>query len=428
MRQSNVRFLAVCALTVVIAVSSTVAGDAARLEPVGARAADAGLAHLNGRGSGSYLIVTASEYDGSAPLNQFIAHKTSMGFTVNTYVVPSGTSRTAIKSYIESLWGTADAPDYILLVGDTDGSSSTANTIPHWVGGGTKAATTDLPYACIGAADWYPDIAIGRFSVRSVSTLQDVVDKTVALEVGNYPDPDCIGRAAFLASNDLESGAEETHDWVIQNYMDPAGFDSIRIYAAQGGDTQDVADAINNGVLYVVYGGHSTSSGWWAPAFDQGDVQGLSNAGMYPLVFGWSCNTAHFDYDECVGETWLRVPNKGAAAYLSASTYIYYGGTQWESSRRLEIYFFQAMFVNRIWEVGPAWKAALYTFLADPDYGPGSPITRNMFEMFVLLGDPSLFLPGQRYFQLYVDPDSQQLCSPPADEAVYTVDVGQIGR
>ena len=75
---------------------------------------------------------------------------------MSVYSVPAGTSRTAIKSYIQGLWGGPDAPDYLLLVGDTDGSSSTSNTIPHWSGAASGTAT-DLPYACMDAGDdWYP--------------------------------------------------------------------------------------------------------------------------------------------------------------------------------------------------------------------------------------------------------------------------------
>jgi hypothetical protein len=342
--------------------------------------------------------------------------------------VPSGTSRNTIKDYIVNLWGTPDKPAYVLLVGDTDGSVSTSNTIPHWIGQGSRQAATDWPYVCMDPGDdWHPEIPIGRFSVRSPSMLQDVVDKTLFVEAGNYPDPNYVKRAAFLATSDMTSGAEETHDWVIETFMEPAEFNCTRIYARLGGGTQDITNAVNNGCLFVTYGGHSGSSGWSSPSFHQDNVEALSNAGLYGLVFGWSCNTAHYSYDECFGETWQRVANRGAAAYLSASDYIYWGDWEaWEPSRQLERYFFKSFFVDDIWEVGPAWVLALYRFLNDYGSVPGhEDVTRNFFEMFILLGDPSLLLPKGVAFTLQVDPVSQSLCSPPADEAVYTIDVQQ---
>jgi len=378
--------------------------------------------------SGNYLIIVPEGFAGTAPMTQFAAHKAAQGLDVSTHVVSAGTTNSAIKSFIQSLWETPEAPNYILIVGDTSGSSSTALTIPHWVGGGSKHATTDLPYACMDAGDdWYPDIAIGRFSVSSVDELQAVVDKTICVESGVYSDPDYVKRAAFLASSDTGSGAEPTHDWVIANYMDPAEYESIRVYATQGASTPEITAAVNAGCVFCVYFGHSSSSGWWAPSFGDTDIWNLNNPGLYGLVFGFSCNTAHFDYDECFGETWIRVPDRGAAAYLSASTYIYYGGDQWESSRRLEKYFFESFFVDNLWEVGPAWQKGLYRLLADPDFGSGD-VTRNMFEMFVLLGDPALELPNLNGFALEPVPVSQEACAPPDEQVSYSIQVsGQEG-
>ena len=109
-------------------------------------------------GSGNYLIIVASEYE--SDIASFATAKEAQGFSVITHAVSPGTSKESIKSYIEGLYGGADSPDYILLVGDT-------NTIPNWVGGGDGSPATDLPYACMdGGGDWYPDIAIGRFYVR----------------------------------------------------------------------------------------------------------------------------------------------------------------------------------------------------------------------------------------------------------------------
>ncbi|MCK4340839.1 MAG: hypothetical protein KAY37_03855 [Phycisphaerae bacterium] len=347
-------------------------------------------------GSGNYLVITAEEYAGSAPLIQFADAKAAMGFNVSTYVAANGTSRSTIKTYIEN-WYNPSVNCYVLIVGDTDGTSSaTTEAIPHWVGSGSQNATTDLPYACMDAGDdWYPEIFIGRFSVRSVSMLQDVVDKTLLVESGNYSDPTYTKRAAFLATDDSTAQAEQNHDWVIDNYMTPAEFDSIKIYAGQGGGTADVTAAVNQGCLFTVYFGHSSSSGWWSPSFGTSNVQALSNDGLYGLAMGWSCNTSRYSSDECVGETWLREAHKGAAAYLSASDYVWWGSVSaWDSSRRMERYFFESFFVDGIWEVGPAWQAALWRILADPDYGPTHDHTRNIFEEFVLLGDPALKLPG----------------------------------
>jgi len=344
-------------------------------------------------GSGNYLIVTASEYDGSAPLNQFIAAKTAQGFNVMTYTAVLGTSRDTIKAYIESLWGTADAPDYILLIGDAASSTATTTRLPYWNGGASKHAPTDLPYACMDQGDdWHPEIAIGRFSVTSVSMLQNVVDKTLFIEAGDFPDPDYIKRGAFVANPDTHGMSEPTHDWVIENYFEPNDYEGIRVYARDGADTQDVTDAVNYGCLWVAYYGHSAPTYWRDPQFTQSNVRALSNAGLYGVVTSHSCNVGNFTLNDCFGETWLREADKGAAAVIFPSDYIYWDSPEeWLPSTVLEHSWFRAFFEDDIWEVGPAWQAALYHF--EEDYDGDVDVKRNFFEEFNLLGDPSLCLP-----------------------------------
>ena len=384
----------------------------------------------------NYLIVTPPDYANSAPLTQFINAR-SAKYKVHKYIVPSGTNRTAIRAYIQNMYNTADRPAYILIVGDTSGENSTANTIPHWVGLGPRAGATDLYYGCMDAGDdWYPEIPVGRFSVSSVAQLQAIVDKTLYVEAGSFPNPDYVRRGAFLANPDTNGTAEPTHDWVINNYFEPNGYEGIRIYAAQGGNTQQVTNAVNQGCLFTLYMGHSSSSGWWDPAFNQSNVNALTNTGLYGLVFGWSCNTANYPNSECFGETWIRAANKGAAAYLSASNYIYWGSAEnWRPSAIQEKAFFRSFFEKNIWKVGPAWRAGLYDFLEE--YGqpatPGGPptqnpgITRDFFEEFVLLGDPALHLPQPVSFRLTATPAAQEVCTSVSPSATYTLQAVRTG-
>ena len=352
------------------------------------------------RRTGNYLIVTAPAFAGSAPLTTFAAARLAAGFNVTIYPAPLGATNEDVRTYIVS-WYDPGRESYVLLVGDSEEGAPpvTATTIPHWLGGGWHGSVTDLPYACLdGGDDWYPDVYLGRFSVDTVAELQTLVDKTLCVEAGNFSDPDYVKRAAFLSCDSTSAGGEETHEWVIANYFDPAGYDSTRIYASQGGDTADVAAAISQGSLFATYFGHSGFGGWWDPAFDSDDVLVLTNDGLYGLVFSVSCGTARFDwaYGECFGEVWARKPDGGSAAYLATTDLIWSApSSAWESVRRLEKYFFESFFVDDVWEVGPAWQAALYRLLADPDYGPTHDHTRDYFEMFALLGDPALLLPTE---------------------------------
>lgn len=347
--------------------------------------------------TGRYLIVTASGFSSSAALSQLSAARSAAGLDVVTYSVPAGTTREVIRSYIQS-WYDPTQPAYVLILGDSDGTgSATATTIPHWIGAAFHGSTTDLPYSCMGGDDdWYPDLYLGRFPVDTATELQAAVDKTLFVEAEAFPDPAYAQRAVFINHEDDTPQGEQAHDWLINNYFTPAGFTSQRIYQSQGGTTAQISQAVNTGCLFATYFGHSSFSGWWGPSFNSTNVQALTNAGRYGVVLSISCGTSRFDwsYGECFGEYWLRSANKGAAAYISSTTLIYSGGlAEWESVKRLEKYFYRAFLQQGVWEVGPAWQAAQYGLLSDPDFGPTHAHTRDYFEMFVLIGDPALRLP-----------------------------------
>ncbi|HNQ22605.1 MAG TPA: C25 family cysteine peptidase [Phycisphaerae bacterium] len=394
-----------------------------RLEPLpglNARLLNARTGGQPSRDTGNYLIVAAQAFAASAPLAQFASAKTAAGFDVTTYSVPPGTTAADIKTYIESQYFSANPPDYVLLVGDAD-------AIPAWVGGGAKASPTDLPYVCMdGANDWYPDIALGRFSVRSEGQLQAVVDKTLHVAGGVFADPDFVRRAAFVAGPDDDCGDEDTHNWVIDTYLEPRDYLSNKLYTrTYFANPTTVRAALNEGSVYVIYYGHSDTNGWHAPALRKSDIRNLTNSGKYPFHLSISCNAGDFTVEECFGETWLIQANKGAAAVYAASEFLYWLSPPWTEAGDLEKFLFTALYDDGVREIGRAWQAVLLDLLAK--YGPQNPVTRDYFEMFNLLGDPSLRVPMPNAFMLTVQPDARDVCAPPAVSASYTIEVGTVG-
>ena len=333
--------------------------------------------------TGNYYIIVASEYE--SDITSFADAKAAQGFTIFTYSVAPGTTKETIKGYIEDQYAGSDPPDFILLVGDTD-------TIPNWVGGGAGSPATDLNYVCMdGPTDWYPDIPIGRFSVRSPSELQAIVDKTLYYENGPLADPDYVMRAVFMASEDNWPVSEGTHNWVIENYMDPNNITSDKLYChTYGATTQDVRDSFNDGRFYGIYSGHGGTYSWAdGPPFSQSDVNNLMNENMYPFVGSFACVTGTYTVTECFTETWIRAEDKGAIAIYGSSVNSY-----WTEDDVLEKRLFDAIYDEDDdvpMQVGPVWIDALMRYLAQ--MGSGS-TTRRYFEMYNLLGDPSLFFPG----------------------------------
>ena len=369
------------------------------------------------RGIGNYLIIVANAY---APLIQpFASAKSDQGFTVTTWVPPSA-SNTVIKTYIQSLWGTSNAPDYVLLVGDTD-------TIPHWTGGGEGSPSTDIPYVCMdGASDWYPDIAIGRFPVRTAAQFQAIVDKTLLYENGPLPDPGYMNRAVFMASSDNYTVSEGTHNWVIDTYMTPHGIVSDKLYCHTYSATpQQVSNSFNNGRFFGIYSGHGANT-YWAdgPVFYQSDVNALTNVGMYSFVCSFACVTGTYTDSECFVETWVRAPNKGAVAMYGSSVNSY-----WTEDDVMERRLFDSIYDDTdpvVAEAGPVWNDARMRYLAEMGSGQ---TTRRYFEMYNLMGDPALpfFGPNTPPHGLKVTPEDELHAEGPAGgpftpgSIVYTV-------
>ena len=335
------------------------------------------------RSSGNYLIVVASAYQST--IASFATAKQAQGLNVTTYVAPSANA-TTIKNYIQSLWGTANEPEYVLLVGDTD-------TIPSWTGGGEGTPDTDLPYSCMdGSTDWYPDLALGRFSVRSTTELQAIIDKTLYWENGPLADPNYVLRAVFMASEDNYTVSEGTHNWVISNYMTPNGITAEKLYThTYSATTAQVRSAFNAGRFFGIYSGHGAST-YWAdgPVFYQSDVRALTNTNMYPFVCSFACVTGDYaNYTECFTETWIRQTGKGALAIYGSSVNSY-----WDEDDALERRLFDSIYDTADTvpsEVAPVWNEARVRYLAQ--MGSGS-TTRRYFEMYNLMGDPSLPFPN----------------------------------
>jgi len=353
-----------------------------------------GHRHEAMRGTGNYLVIVTSSLASHAKMTEFTNAKTAQGFTVDTYSVAPGTSNTAIKSYIEGLWGGASSPDYILLVGDSD-------TIPSWTGGGDGSPDTDLQYACMDAGDdWTPDIAIGRFPVDNGTELTVMVDKVLSFDNGTFSDPEYTARACFMASVDNYTISEGTHNYVIDSHMTPNGIVSEKLYqVTYGADTQDVRDAFNDGKLYGVYSGHGGTYSWAdGPAFSQADVNGLTNFQMYSWVLSFACITGTYTVDECFTETWVLAEDKGAVAAWGSSVNSY-----WTEDDILEKRLFDVLWDDDVRELGPLYNTTKIVYAAE--MGTGS-TTRRYFEMYNHLGDPATFLPYAIQTQMTVSPNS----------------------
>ncbi len=330
------------------------------------------------RESENYLIITYDDF--YSEILSFAEWKQEQGYIVtivNTSLINENLTSKELREFIKTVYNTwSNPPVYILLVGDVE-------EIPTFIGEHSMTAT-DLYYTLMDN-DFFPDILIGRFPASNKEQVSIMVNKTILYEQGRFSQ--CyIKHAVFLASMDKHYISEGTHNYVIEQYMIPHNFSCDKLYrAAYKATTQQVIDVINEGRGLIVYSGHGSPAEWAdGPKFTQNDIRNLRNHEIYPFICSHACLTGKFNFWECFGETWLRVPDKGAVAFWGSSA-----PTMWTEDDLLEKYMFSAWWDYNIRDIGGMTSSALEQLYTH--YGGGKN-SKYYMECYNILGDPSMKL------------------------------------
>ena len=313
-------------------------------------------------------------------LQPLVDIKIEKGFdatVTKTSEISGGATKENIYDFIEEAYDNWNIPPaYVLLVGDTQ-------QIPTFYGS-SSSSEADLYYVTVDGSDYFPDIHIGRFPGSQESHIQAMVEKTVYYLEANFENNDWIKKGAFIASSDAGQLAEQTHNHVIETYLEPNGYECDKIYEASGGSTSDITEALNEGRSLCIYSGHGYSGGWGCVPYNQNNVGNLVNFGMYPFVCSHACTTNPFGNSECFGETWLREPEKAGIGFWGASA-----STYWDEDDILERAMFQAWWDDGLeWMGGMTDMALFYLY----EYYSGGGRTKYYYEAYNLNGDPSLCL------------------------------------
>jgi hypothetical protein len=320
------------------------------------------------------LIIAPDAWTGS--LAALVSHREARGWTVDVLgTVAAGATTPAIRTSIRNRYlEAATRPDALLLIGDVA-------QIPCFTGTQEDNPDTDLYYGCMdGSGDWQPEFPVGRLSVTSAASLEDVIAKIITTETtasGAW-----MTRAAFMASEDNHAITETTHNAVIAALLEPNGYQCDKLYSLRGATPAQVRAAFNEGRILGVYSGHGDTT-YWAdgPVFYKGDVQALTNQGRYPVIFSFACLTGQYSLNECFAETWLRQPDKAACGVLASSVTSY-----WDEDDIFERRLFDTIFTEGKRVYGDALLRAKFRLIEM--YGQTATV-RRYFEQYNFFGDPS---------------------------------------
>ena len=349
-----------------------------------------------------YVIISDDMF--TAQLQPFIAWKTQQGYNViETYTSEIGGSTTAIANYIESLWEEATmedpAPSFILFVGDTA-------QIPAY-NGATGNHVTDLNYVRLEGNDYMPEIYYGRFSARNTAELQPQIDKTLEYEMFTMPDPSYLEEVVMIAGMDASHGSTWGNGQInygTNNYFNAAhGITShTYLYPASGSSAGQIVQDVSDGIGYINYTAHGSSTSWADPSFTISNINSLQNEHEYPLVVGNCCLTNKFEVGECFGEAWLREENGGAIGYIGGTNSTYWNEDFWWGVGSGNVTSnptyngtgpgaYDGMFHDH-GEAFPDWYTAQAAFIMAGNLAvvQGGGNANYYWEIYSLMGDPSL--------------------------------------
>lgn len=165
--------------------------------------------------------------------------------------------------------------------------------------------------------DLVPDVALGRFPVRTAQELDWMVNKTLQYAGKTY------GRTALFAADKDEpltpfaAISDDIIDsvlagWVVsETYLD-------QVTPAQA--TSEILDAVNSGVALTNYFGHSGFTEWGRTdrLLTANDIDSLNNSGQPTVVNQWGCWNAYYvsPFAETLSHRFLVGGDYGAAAVM----------------------------------------------------------------------------------------------------------------
>jgi len=401
----------------------------------------------------SYLILAPEGFQEAA--HKFSTWKNKTGYHSTVQLKEKWTPQLIKAAVKKTYQENQNSLDYLLLIGDHE--IMPAEEKYREEEDEMKLYVTDLYYTCMdGEDDYLPDMAYGRLPVSSLTEATQMVNKMIDFSI-NPPISDdyyqtIIGCAQFQDEKDgiIDGYADRRFIQTsedVGHYLKDKGYIYKRLYYAKddvtpeyyndgkyssGGaipvellrkngfkwdaDAPQIIESINAGSFFTFHRDHGKKSGlgWSHPEYTTEDVAMLNNATTPTFLYSINCHSGKFNIPESFAEAMLLHPMGGAIAAFCASNTSFSG-------------YNDAMFVamvDAIWnepgivpELGPDNHTTLkehesITKLGDIlNYGKlrmleqwsGSMDThQHIFELFHLLGDPSMHMPTHQPVQINV--------------------------
>ena len=407
----------------------------------------------------SLLILTTPAYVTSfQPLADY--HNAN-GITTEIHTTDevSGTTPDDVRDYIRQRY-LLDGIDYVIIGGDDDIIPAQNLRVDYGDGSG---AISDMPgdlfFSCLdgtwnydndsywgepndgdngGPLDLIADVYVGRAAIGSTTEAARFVNKTIWYLGGSHTLPEKVlfvgeylgfGGVSEYAANTLEqlqNGSSADGYTTVGIPDEVYDFDELfeRDWAGHSWPQSELINRINAGVHILNHLGHGDVE-YAMKLYNSNILSSIHNTELC-MVYSQTCLAGHFDGADCWAETMNIKIDYGAFAVLMNARY---GFGQYNStdgpSQRFNREFWDAVYSPA--EAKPRLGPANSDSKEDNLYRINEDCMRWCYYEINLFGDPTVTVMGVDGFAIAADPSTQQVCSPPEDEAVFSIDVSQLG-
>ena len=338
-----------------------------------------------------YLIITNDIfYESLLPLAEWKIMKGLETKIVNLSEIyanfPHPENNESIKLFLKYAYNNWELPpSYVLLVGDVEYLPTNYGLLYEYeteYGIKQVIAATDLYYSTLAGIDYFPDVSLGRFSVKNTYELDTIINKVISYEKNPFMSNINWYKKASVFYSTERYRWKITADWIQAKLT--ANSYTVNKWNETEGNTARMASEINDGLYFLSYRGHGSVLGWGI--FHNYDVQNLANDRMSPVVFSTTCNTGWFDNTgtDCFGEVWIKKPAGGAIAFLGSSRESFTGHND-----ELAKGFYKAIFDDGIYDLsGIITRGKQYMSDSCGDHDR----ILLQYEEYNLFGDPELWI------------------------------------
>ena len=266
-------------------------------------------------GPGSWLLIHSSSSGVDSRLQPLIDWRRRQGYHVDVVSTSvTGGNSGQVQNYIANYYNSADPPlEFVTLAGDANGTYAVPCFFENQSGYNGEG---DHYYTMIAGGDVLADIHLGRLSFRTLTELDNIVDKIVTYETAPpLADSGWFTRAG-LCGDPSSSGIATiySNQWVKAQLLanDYTQVDTIW----SGNFPTLMTQSINQGLSVFGY------RGWWGMSgFTSGGIQNLQNGDKLPFAVVVTCDTGSFASDNtCQSEAFLKAANGGGIGAVGTAT------------------------------------------------------------------------------------------------------------